>query len=196
MVFSRKDGIRVERVVFDGKTYALYPDSPNPAHRAYFSRTGHRLHRDVWVVHNGPIPAGCHVHHIDGDTSNNDIGNLQCVTRKEHWAMHAAERSASGRTPEHLEHLDRIRTKASAWHASDEGRAWHREASKESLRRAREHVRKFGFADVACTCAWCGASAVGKNTRKKFCSAKCQTAESKFRRGKSRTQHPYHAARV
>jgi hypothetical protein len=37
---------------------------------------------------------------------------------------------------------------------------------------------------------------VGKIARKKFCGSTCQTAESKFRLGKSRTEHPYHAARV
>lgn len=32
-----------------------------------------------------------HVHHIDGDKSNNDISNLQLMSRSEHLRMHALE---------------------------------------------------------------------------------------------------------
>jgi len=37
----------------------------------------YRLHRIVWVYHNGDIPSGKFVDHIDGDKSNNRIENLR-----------------------------------------------------------------------------------------------------------------------
>ena len=33
----------------------------------YFQRRGVRLHRMVWEYHNGKIPQGYHVHHVDDD---------------------------------------------------------------------------------------------------------------------------------
>ena len=40
-------------------------------------------HRLVWVYHNGPIPRGLEVNHIDGNKSNNRLSNLEVVTRSE-----------------------------------------------------------------------------------------------------------------
>ena len=38
----------------------------------------------VWEQHNGPIPEGYQIHHIDGDKSNNSIENLQLVSALDH----------------------------------------------------------------------------------------------------------------
>ena len=48
------------------------------------------LHRSIWQSANGPIPNGKEIHHIDFDPSNNVIGNLECLTRKEHSSRHEA----------------------------------------------------------------------------------------------------------
>ena len=99
----KSSGVAVESVVFNDRKYYRYPESDNPAHRRYFARSGHRLHRDVWKHHNGPIPAGMHIHHIDGDTANNDISNLACITSKQHWDEHRAESSERNKRPQQLE---------------------------------------------------------------------------------------------
>jgi hypothetical protein len=39
-----------------------------------------RLHSVVWETHFGPVPEGLEIDHIDGDKSNNAIGNLRLVT--------------------------------------------------------------------------------------------------------------------
>lgn len=54
----------------------------------YFQRKGKRLHREVWKYHRGEIPKGFHVHHKDGDRSNNQIENLLLVEKSEHLSMH------------------------------------------------------------------------------------------------------------
>ena len=39
-----------------------------------------RLHSVVWITHNGEVPEGMELDHIDGDKSNNSILNLRLVT--------------------------------------------------------------------------------------------------------------------
>ena len=48
-----------------------------------------KLHRAVYEYFNGEIPAGCVIHHIDGNASNNNADNLQLMTRAEHAKIHA-----------------------------------------------------------------------------------------------------------
>lgn len=43
----------------------------------------YKAHRLVWELHNGPIPEGRVIDHIDRDKSNNKIENLRCVSRSE-----------------------------------------------------------------------------------------------------------------
>lgn len=47
-----------------------------------------RMHVYVWEYFNGPISKGYHIHHIDGDKSNNDIQNLQMLSATEHERLH------------------------------------------------------------------------------------------------------------
>lgn len=42
-----------------------------------------RLHRVIWELHNGPIPDGLEVDHIDRNKDNNLIGNLRLVTKSQ-----------------------------------------------------------------------------------------------------------------
>jgi hypothetical protein len=38
------------------------------------------LHREVWMLANGPIPQGLMIDHIDGNGLNNDLSNLRICT--------------------------------------------------------------------------------------------------------------------
>lgn len=58
--------------------------------RGWFQSPYETLHRAVWKFHNGEIPKGYDIHHVDFDKANNDISNLQMLTRKEHKQIHAA----------------------------------------------------------------------------------------------------------
>lgn len=46
-------------------------------------------YRKIWVDHYGSIPEGHVIHHINGDHYNDDISNLECITRSEHYYRHA-----------------------------------------------------------------------------------------------------------
>lgn len=48
------------------------------------------MHRFVWTYFNGEIPEGYEIHHRDLNPDNNDIANLQLLTKEEHKKVHAA----------------------------------------------------------------------------------------------------------
>lgn len=45
-------------------------------------------HRLIWEKAYGEIPEGYIIHHIDGNKSNNDLSNLQMMSREEHSRLH------------------------------------------------------------------------------------------------------------
>jgi len=51
------------------------------------------LHIYLWKkTNNKPVPQGHVIHHKDGNSLNNNIQNLECISSKEHKALHAKER--------------------------------------------------------------------------------------------------------
>jgi len=75
------------------------PQSRAPGGYGILTREGYRRiwcadryrmeHDVVWEGSNGPIPEGYEVHHRDEDPLNNEIGNLQLLTRLEHKRLHS-----------------------------------------------------------------------------------------------------------
>lgn len=49
------------------------------------------IYRKIYEQHHGEIPKGYHIHHIDGNHSNNSIDNLACVTAQEHYDIHYSQ---------------------------------------------------------------------------------------------------------
>ncbi len=45
----------------------------------------------LWVSSHGPVPDGYVVHHIDKDSLNDSLDNLESLTRKEHINKHRTE---------------------------------------------------------------------------------------------------------
>lgn len=131
----------------------------------YFSRGTNRLHRVVWSAHNGEIPNGYHVHHKDGNTDNNNIGNLELVQSRDHLSHHIQERLNN---PAELEkakkHMNNAIEAAKQWHKSEEGRQWHSKHAKEQIRK-----------EYQCTCLACGKGFVAKYKSTKFCSNNCKS---------------------
>lgn len=123
-----------------------------------------RLHRYVWEKEVGTIPKGFHVHHLNGDKSDNRIENLALMNVTGHLRMHMqeADRKAKAR-----ENVKKAILAAPAWHKSEEGRAWHSQHSKGKKPKRAEK-----------TCNVCGRSFMGTATQR-FCSNACK---AKYRR--------------
>ena len=122
----------------------------------------HSIHRAVWEFHNGPVPKGLVIDHIDRDKSNNQIENLRAVPHSVNNKNVSEKTTAKRRA-----HVESIREKAKAWHSSEEGRKWHSEAGKESWKKRKPIEKK---------CAHCGKSyyTLDYSTSARFCSGNCK----------------------
>ena len=65
----------------------LYTNHPTKR-KANGKKQSISVHRKVWIEHHGEIPNGFIVHHKDGDKQNNEIINLELISRKEHRLKH------------------------------------------------------------------------------------------------------------
>ena len=137
---------------FDGVIY----NQNNRGHYANFLP----IHRAVWIYHNGKIPEGDYdIHHIDGNKANNDISNLQLLTRAEHHRVHM--KTAPER--EHIcENCGKVFTSTST--------KGHVGCCSKDCLRALSYKRRFETR----TCAFCGKKfSVYKYSKTKCCSASC-----------------------
>jgi hypothetical protein len=48
-----------------------------------------RHHRYLWEKEHGKIPVGYEIHYIDSNKLNNDLDNLQCLSKSDHLKLHA-----------------------------------------------------------------------------------------------------------
>lgn len=176
----RKSTTKSETIVYKGIAFRRYPDSPNWCDKSYYrpgashTQAGVKsLHQEIWQDAYGPIPAGHEIHHRDGNPINNALENLECLTPEAH-AKHHAENISEGRMEELRKGMDRARIAASAWHRSEEGRAWHRTIATMPWENA--EYRDYN-------CQQCGKGYQSRETQKdhsRFCSNACKSA---WRRG-------------
>ena len=154
----------VRWIEFDGVKY--YPDKKG----YWIGGTGKsikRLHVAVWEKYNGPVPKGFQIHHIDHDPNNNEIENLQLMSRSDHLSYHG-QLMNKDLARENL--LNKAQPAAIEWHKSAEGREWHRTHYEESLADKWEQT-------VEKRCPVCGkmfeAHALIEK-RSRFCSENCK----------------------
>jgi hypothetical protein len=53
-------------------------------------------HRKVWTKHNGDIPTGMIVHHLNGDSADNRIETLELKSQSSHRIAHSPVRNDQG----------------------------------------------------------------------------------------------------
>jgi len=114
--------------------------------------------RWVWINYHGAIPKGMDIHHKDGDKDNNEIENLEMLSRSEHLKRHWQE----GRFD-----LDKRRIQllqARKWLQTAEGKKKQSEISKLVWK-----TRK----TVAINCLECGKERITTQPWAKYCSNAC-----------------------
>jgi hypothetical protein len=124
-------------------------------------------HRWVWINHFGSIPNGMDIHHKDGDKDNNEIDNLQMLSRsdhlKEHWKcpIERAKRRIF---------LDKIRPQVHEWLRSTEGREKQKKDAIEGWKNRKK---------TTISCLFCSKQKITTQSWTKFCGENC---EKKYRR--------------
>ena len=128
------------------------------------------MHRDVWSFHNGEIPKGHHIHHIDGDVTNNDISNLKLMEASKHLSMELKKRHQENPEWSKEFHAKGIEM-AKEWHKSPEGREWHKQHGVEAYAKR---------TPVLMVCQKCHKEyETTKMANSKFCSNNCKSASRK-----------------
>lgn len=147
----------------------------------YFQRRGVRLHRMVWEYHNGKIPQGYHVHHVDEDRSNNAIENLRLMPGNEHVSAHANEQE---RVDMSRGNIERAREAARRWHSSEAGLAYHSELGKENWKK--RTVQTY-------VCSYCGREFQTKHIYGEGVNHFChQNCKQKYRTRRLRNENQEH----
>ena len=161
-----------EVIEFNGIKFRRYPESKRWADRMYYRpHAGHiragveALHREIWKQANGPIPDGYHIHHIDGNSFNNELSNLGCVPVAEHLRHHGDLPKSAEYIAVRRKSLDTARESARLWHGSEDGHKWHSEHGKQTWEGRKLHK---------CTCAFCGKEFdTPFPSRTRYCSQNC-----------------------
>jgi hypothetical protein len=124
-----------------------------------------RAHRWVWQNVFGKIPSGCHIHHKDGNKSNNSIENLELMSRHAHLSLHMTQERREWAS----KRMDEIRPLTKEWHSSEEGKAWHK-----------YHAAKNGFGkwdNRNIKCQMCSKTyQTTKKSKSHFCTNACKSA--------------------
>lgn len=153
----------MKTIIFNGRSFTLCEGKKYH----YNTKLRKTLHQAIWEHHNGELPKGYHIHHIDHDALNNDLSNLKLMSAEEHLKYHASLRDKEVLR----ENMHKAMLKAKEWHKSEEGREWHRKHYEKM--KDKFHI------EVELICLHCGVKYKTTKKDSKFCSNKCKSA---FRR--------------
>lgn len=156
---------------FNGKRFGLHKGN------RYYKRTKSKngikstvfLHREVWEYHNGKIPQGMMIDHIDRDRTNNSISNLRIVNAKENRANISEQ------------HKEKYRQNMVKYNSLKSGKWWQDDVVKEK-RSERLSQNWKQREPIAKKCILCTAPFYAKHAVAKYCSKECRQ-ENYFRKG-------------
>ncbi|MBR5874101.1 MAG: HNH endonuclease [Oscillospiraceae bacterium] len=175
-----------KEIIFNGVKYRLmgggrYYLSQSTTNAGRVGAKG--LHVAVWEYYSGQkVPDGYCVHHIDGNTLNNDYSNLECVEIKKHLSDHAKNNlESSVYRAKNKEQLLEAQEKAKEWHKSKEGREWHKAHTENSLAKA------WAFREER-TCEVCSETYIAKTKRSKYCCQECKSKAAWQRQKRRKNQ--------
>lgn len=165
-------------------------------------------HRWVWINNYGTIANKMDIHHIDGNKDNNDINNLEMLSRSDHLKKHHAQGLFDyNRNRKQLED-------ARKWLKTEEGRRKQSEISKKSWKYRKKGIknckscdkefftfqpwakfcsdacdkrwrRKQGLYNIEAKCPICDKLFLkDKFSPKRFCSIRCGAVNSSRERSK------------
>jgi hypothetical protein len=157
-------GRRPHFVYYKGRKYHL--------NKGYYKTTV-ALHQAIWEEHFGTIPDGHHIHHKNGDSTDNRIENLECMHKSKHHSLHF-----SAKKQVEAMHSKKARLKKREWALSQSGQRILSLSGKKAWQNRKA---------VSRICIICSASFVTKNLNgTKYCSGKCRARCQSLRESISR----------
>lgn len=147
------------------------------------------LHRAVWEQAYGPIPEGCHIHHKNGDKTDNRLENLELLTHGEHSSLHyeakllpyrelALANSQEARERNRQKRLERTLICAFCEKEYHSGSAHPRRfCSSECI----EAYRSGAFGSEIRKCEYCAKEYRATKRVQRYCSRKCNSRASEKR---------------
>lgn len=152
---------------FNGRRYRLHKNQRY--YKTSIKKKNVYLHRAVWEYHNGAIPEGLMIDHIDRDRSNNNISNLRLVTPKGNRANISDE------------HKEMYRQRMINYNSQQSGKWW--QDKERSAKRAENLSKSWANRPmIAKVCLLCSKGFEAKHNSAVYCSKECRQ-ENYFRRG-------------
>lgn len=148
------------RFTKDDKTGYYLSSSKIEGHRK-------RLHRYIWEYYNGKIPKGYDIHHKDHNKDNNELDNLELISRSQHSKLHCQELTKEQKQKRKDNFEKNARPKAIEWHKSEEAKKWHKKQYEISLALVKP---------IKLKCEYCGKEYEAMPRKNRFCSGKCKSA--------------------
>ena len=157
----------------DKKKYIIYKGTKYTLREGYYKTTV-ALHRRIWEDNYGEVPPDHHIHHINGDSTDNRLENLECIHKSKHHSMHfSAQRQVAAMQKKES------REKANEWYRSDYGREKQGAASRKGWNERKPIER---------ACVICNKKFMTKNLNgTKYCSQVCRS-KSQSNRESAETQ--------
>lgn len=160
---------------WDGKTWHKKPGG------SYY-QTRLLLHREIWKSERGPIPAGFHVHHRDGDIHNNLIENLELLSSPDHNRLHCREKlapyqakaNAAARAAAARNRSERMHSRTLICVVcAKEYRSGERSPAAYCSIACMERLRSGAFDGDERPCEQCGAKFAATKRGQRYCSRTC-----------------------
>lgn len=146
-------------IIYKEKRFHRYPESKHRHLREYYwahperNKSPISLHREIYKDAFGTIPEKHVIHHKDGDSQNNVIENLECMSVSLHRKLHTSSEEHKALARKNLAKY--AQPKAKLWHGSKGGLAWHKEHAKNTLFTdpkqsfCQECEKKFSYTSIA-----------------------------------------------
>ena len=136
------------------------------------------LHVAIWEHANSAlVPKGHEIHHKDGNTFNCSPENLECLPK----AVHRSFSKPGMDMDKQRMHLDRVRDLTKAWHASPEGREWHRQNAIKNSRFQPGYRPEPLKVKGTRICTVCEREFIYRNVRNTICSTSCHDRKRRRR---------------
>ena len=159
--------VTIYRIISDIARPRANPSSTNPFTMRHRARTKMEKHLGY------DLPPDKHVHHIDGDPTNNNLSNLEVKTVEDHRLHHWPHKNDQDYIESHRKEYRKEYYANNTEKAKNDVREW-RQENREKVRLAANKRYHNTSTRPISICACCGMQyGLNPSSKSKFCSRRC-----------------------